>query len=74
MFEQSRETLPVAPTELQRQKEIAEEMAAEIALNLENSTGLSDSSRKELEKEQRTVTRYISALATRLTVRTETAA
>jgi len=69
MSEQSREILPVAVTELERQKQINEEIAAQIVESLGNPAGMTESNRLELVEHQDIVMRHIGNLATEITMR-----
>jgi hypothetical protein len=74
MFEKGRETLPVAITELQRQKQIEEEILAEIERSLAIPDGMTERNRLELNGELATTRRMISNIAFELMIRTEYAA
>jgi hypothetical protein len=67
MFEQSRETLPVAFSKLERRIQNEEAIAGEITKSLENNQGMPPSLRKELEDElavtHRNIGRHVTEIA-----------
>lgn len=74
MYEQSREILPVAPTDVERRIHNNQEILEAISLSLDNPDGMSESSRVELAIEKDSIRRHMSDLATRLTVQQQYAA
>jgi len=75
MAEGHREILPVASLdELQRRKEIEEEMYSEIQLSLSNPEGLSGASRRELSGQLSITQREIARITNELYGMTEVAA
>ena len=69
MFAKSRETLPVAITDIERRIQHREEILTEIEISLGNPDGLSESSEKELRDEIPKVERAIQELTMRLAVK-----
>jgi len=69
MHEQSREILPVAVTDLERQKQIHEDIAAQITESLDNPQGMPESSKDELVEHHGITMRRIGDLATEITIR-----
>jgi len=74
MYEQSREILPVAPTDVERRIHNNQEILEAISLSLDNPDGMSESSRAELAIEKDSIRRHMSELATRLTAQQQYAA
>ena len=74
MYEQSREILPVAATDVERRIHNNQEILEAISVSLDNPEGMSESSRVELAVEKDTIQRHMSDLATRLTVQQQYAA
>ena len=67
MTQQSRETLPVAVTDIERRTQIAKEISDEIALSTYNLENLTDTSLAELESEFDIMQRQLGVLATKST-------
>jgi hypothetical protein len=67
MFEQVRETLPVALSELRRQKETHEQILQSIMNNLGDPVGLFKENENELLEHNKIVHRHIGELTARIT-------